>query len=94
VYTQLESAVGTFGLATLTASTRALASSSPGDAVYTGIENQLTTLGGLRDSLAAKMQTLLTAAEFGGTPVSASTAQGLIAQGNALVTRAEALAKG
>jgi hypothetical protein len=92
VYTQLESAVGGFGLATLTASTRALASSSPGDAVYTGIENQLTTLGGLRDSLAAKMQTLLTAAEFGGTPVSANAAQGLIGQGNALLTRAEALA--
>jgi hypothetical protein len=92
VYTQLESAVGGFGLATLTASTRALASSSPGDAVYTGIENQLTALGGLRDSLAAKMQTLLTAAEFGGTPVSANAAQGLIGQGNALLTRAEALA--
>jgi len=94
VYTQLESAVGTFGLATLTASTRALASNSAGDAVYTRIENQLTTLGGQRDSLAAKMQALMTGAEFGDTPISANTAKGLIAQGNTLLARAEALAKG
>ena len=42
VYTQLEAAVGEFGLDTLAASTRALASNSPGDATYTSIENQLT----------------------------------------------------
>ena len=41
VYTQLEAAVGPFGLDTLRASTRALASNSPGDATYTRIENQL-----------------------------------------------------
>jgi hypothetical protein len=94
VYTQLEAAVGKFGLATLTASTRALASDSPGDATYTSIENRLTALGTVRDSLAARMQTLLTGAEFGRLRISASTARGLISQGNALLAQAETLANG
>jgi hypothetical protein len=94
VYTQLEAAVGTFGLATLTASTRALASDSPGDATYTSIENQLAALGTVRDSLVAQMQTLLTGAEFGNVPIRASTAQRLISQGDALLAQADALAAG
>jgi hypothetical protein len=94
VYTQLEAPVGKFGLATLTASTRALASNSPGDATYTSIENQLTALGTVRDSLVAQMQTLLTGAEFGNLPISASAAKGLISQGNALLAQAETLANG
>ena len=94
VYTQLDAAVGQFGLATLTASTRALASDSSGDSVYTSIENRLAALGSARDALAAQMQTLLTGAEFGGTPISAKTAKGLIAQGNALLAQADTLANG
>jgi hypothetical protein len=94
VYTQLEAAVGQFGLATLTASTRALASSSTGDTTYLSIENQLAALGSARDTLAAQMQAALTGAEFGNTPVSASTAKGLISQGEALLAQALALARG
>ena len=45
VYTQLEAAVGEFGLDTLTASTRALASNSPGDATYTSDREPAATLG-------------------------------------------------
>ena len=82
VYTQLEAAVGEFGLATLTASTRALASNSPGDATYTSIENQLAALGTARDALVAQMQTLLIGAEFGGKPISARAAAALISQGH------------
>ena len=92
VYTQLEAAVGQFGLATLTASTRALASNSPGDTTYLSIENQLTALGSARDALAAQMQAALTGAEFGNTPISASTAKGLISQGQALLAQAITLA--
>ena len=88
VYTQLEAAVGQFGLATLTASTRALASDSPGDATYTGIEKQLRALGAARDTLAGQMQTLLIGAEFGNTPISAKAAQKLISQANALLAQA------
>ncbi len=94
LYTQLEAPVGTFGLATLTASTRALASRSPGDASYTSIEKQLGTLGTDRDAVAAKMQAVLMSAEFGGKAVSTATANSLIAQGNAVLARASALAQG
>ena len=94
VYTQLEAAVGDFGLDTLTASTRALASNSHGDATYTSIENQLATLGSARDALVAQMQTLLTGAEFGNTPISAKTAMGLVSRGNALLAQADTLANG
>ena len=94
VYTQLEAAVGQFGLATLTASTRALASSSPGDTTYLRIENQLTALGSARDALAAQMQAALTGAEFGDTPISAGTAKSLISQGQALLAQAITLAHG
>ena len=58
VYTQLEAAVGEFGLATLTASTRALASNSPGDSGVQRIENQLAALGAARNALVARMQAL------------------------------------
>jgi hypothetical protein len=94
VYTQLDAAVGPFGLATLTASTRALASRSPGDATYTSIENQLSSLGTARNALAAQMQALLMGAEFGGKPVSASAAATLISQGHRLLTQARTLAAG
>ena len=97
LYTRLEAAVGEFGLDTLAASTRALASSSPGDATYTTIEGQLTSLGAARDALAGQIQALLIGAEFGGQPLSTSksgkkTLAALIAQGNALLARADTLA--
>ena len=94
VYTRLEAAVGEFGLDTLAASTRALASNSAGDATYTGIENQLGALGSARDTLVARMRALLTGAEFGNTPIKAKTAKGLISQGNAILARADTLANG
>ena len=92
VYTQLEAAVGEFGLETLAASTRALASHSPGDATYTSIENALTQLGAARDALVAQIQSVLMGAEFGGQPAGQGTLQGLIGAGNALLAQADALA--
>jgi hypothetical protein len=94
VYTQIEAPVGEFGLATLKASTRALASNSPGDATYTSIENQLAALGATRDALAAQMRALLTGAEFGNQPISAKAGQKLIFQGNALLAKSVTLANG
>jgi hypothetical protein len=94
VYTRLEAAVGEFGLDTLAASTRALASDAPGDATYTTIEGQLTSLGAARDALAGQIQALLTGAEFGGRPLSTSkSGSKLIAQANALLAQAGALAR-
>jgi hypothetical protein len=94
VYTQLEAAVGQFGLATLTASTQALASNAPGDSTYTSIENKLKALGAARDALTAQMQALLIGAEFGGKPISVKAAKKLIAEGYALLTQAGNLANG
>jgi len=93
VYTQIEAAVGEFGIATLTASTRALASHSAGDRTYTAIENQLVRLGDARDALAAQMQAALLGAEFGGRPLGHKTARKLIAAGNRLLAQAAALAR-
>jgi hypothetical protein len=94
VYTQLEAPVGEFGLDTLAASTRALASNSPGDATYTTIESALTQLGAARDGLGAEIQGVLMGAEFGGQPAGSGTLAGLIAAGNALLAQAGALAAG
>ncbi len=93
VYNQLEAAVGTFGLDTLAASTRALASSSPGDVTYNTIENALAHLGSTRDAVAGAMRSALLGAAFAGKPVSAGRAAQLIARGNALLSQASALAR-
>jgi hypothetical protein len=92
VYTQLEAAVGEFGLDTLAASTRALASDSPGDVAYTTLEEQLASLGAARDALAAQMQAALLGAEFGGQPLGGKTARKLITAGQGLLAQADALA--
>ena len=91
VYTQLEAAVGAFGLDTLKASTRALASVSPGDSTYASIENQLIRLGQQRDAVTAKMRRLLLGAAFKGKTVSAGQAAALIKRGDQLLGKASIL---
>ncbi len=93
VYSQLESAVGSFGLDTLRASTRALASESPGDATYTSIEDQLQRLGSHRDSVAAQMRAALDGVAFDGRPLDQGQAQALIHQGEHLLDQAALLAR-
>ncbi len=92
-YGQIDSAVGAFGLATLHASTRALASDSPGDAVYNRIERQLTRLGRARDLLAAAMRAELNGAAFGNRPVPAGQADRLIRAAQRLLGQAALLAR-
>jgi hypothetical protein len=92
VYTQLEAPVGAFGLDTLTASTRALASHSAGDATYTSIENRLEHLGGQRDNVAAQMRAILLGAAFDGRSLNVGRALQLIRQGYQLLGEAAALA--
>jgi hypothetical protein len=90
-YTQLEAPVGAFGLDTLQASTRALASDSPGDATYTRIESRLQQLGAARDAIAGQMRAWLLAAAFGGQPVNPGAAVRLIGQGDKLLDAARAI---
>jgi hypothetical protein len=66
VCTQINAAVGEFGLNTLSASTRALASDSAKDSTYNKIENQLIKLGDERDAIASQMKSELLGAAFAG----------------------------
>jgi hypothetical protein len=92
VYNQLESAVGRFGLDTLGASTRALASESPGDTTYTRIEDQLQGLGSDRDSVATRMRAVLDGAAFDDQSLNEGQAQRLIQEGEHVLNQAALLA--
>ena len=92
VYTQLEAPVGSFGLATLTASTRALASVSAKDATYKIIERQLRQLAERRDVIAAQMRTLLLAAAFYNRTLPVALGKALIKQGEQVLGEAATLA--
>jgi hypothetical protein len=56
LYKQLNAPVGAFGLATLELSTKALASSSPGDSTYNNLEQLLVSLGNTRDATTAVLR--------------------------------------
>ncbi|HEX4701021.1 MAG TPA: hypothetical protein VH352_02740 [Pseudonocardiaceae bacterium] len=60
LYTQLNAAVGEFGIDTLMASTVALRGNSPGDRDYVTIENGLQRLGTERDAVVAALRDVLT----------------------------------
>lgn len=68
-YKQLNSSVGELGTATLTASTRAIESNSPGDATYTEMDSDLTALDNARDHLAVQIKDELWQAEFANHPL-------------------------
>jgi len=90
-YKQLNASFGRFAMATLRASTKALASNDVGDATYTLIEAQIQSLTAQRDALASLMKGLLNGAEFGGQPISTGQAVSLIQQANQLLRAANNL---
>ena len=91
-YTAIEAPVGPFGLATLRASTRALASASPGDHVYTRTEAKLAALGRERDKVGGAMRRMLLGADFGGRPIQPGLAMRLIHVAHMLLRAADKLA--
>jgi hypothetical protein len=91
IYQQLNAPFGEFSMATLKASTKALASNDADDATYNSIEGQVQSLTTQRAALAAQMIGLLDGAEFNGQTFSDAQAQSLIAQGQALLNQANAL---
>ncbi len=91
MYKQLNAPFGAFAMATLSSSTKALASNDANDATYNSIEGQIQSLTAQRDALAAQMIVLLDGAEFKGQRFSDSQAQSLIAQGQALLNQANSL---
>jgi hypothetical protein len=87
-YKQLNADVGSFGVATLRASTRALESTSSGDGTYSNLESQIASLGGRRDALAAQITAALDSLEFGQHPISSTDSQAWTNQANALIAQA------
>jgi hypothetical protein len=95
VYKQIEAIAGQLGLASLQVSTRALASGSAGDdSTYAQLENQLISITGQRDALAAQIVGLLEGAAFNGQVIDKTQAQNLIAQAQALLNQVKTLAAG
>jgi len=90
-YSQINAAVGEFGLDTLKASTKALASDSAGDATYTKIEGKLVKLGNERDAIVSQMKGELYGAAFGGQPLNTAAAESLIKSAHGLLCQAAAL---
>jgi hypothetical protein len=92
VYSQLDSSVGSFALDTLTASTHALTSDTPGDARYKSVEGRLIQLGNARDALVLQIQDVLAGHGVGDQILSADRANDLSKQGELLLDRAASLA--
>jgi hypothetical protein len=68
-FKQLTAPFGQFGVETLTADSNAVESTSSGDSTYTGMDSQLQACANARDSLAARIRSVLEAAETGQQPV-------------------------
>jgi hypothetical protein len=90
VYKQLNSSVGEFGAYTLTASTKAIESNTPGDRQFVTVNAVLTSLDKQRDALAGQIKDELYSAENRGTPISGAGEQ--IGQAQHLIAVARALA--
>ena len=79
-YKQLNSSVGQFGAYTLTASTKAVESSTTGDSLYVKVNAALSGLEKQRDALAGTIKNELYNAENKGTPVLGAGLQIVAAQ--------------
>ena len=90
-YKQLNASVGEFGAATLVASTRAVESSTAGDAKYNQVNTALLSLEKQRDALAIKVKDELNAAAFSNTAI--ADAHGQAAQCQAIIGQAKRLAQ-
>jgi hypothetical protein len=91
-YKQLDAPFGLFGTDILKASTAALKSGSDtSDSKYTSLESRISTLTAQRDDLAAQIQSVLDAAEFGGQALNERQAVSLSLQAGALLVRAALL---
>ncbi len=93
VYKQINASVGQLGLDSLTISTRALKSGTPGDdSLYTALENQLSGFTTQRNNIAGQMANLLESATFDHQSISEQQARSLISQGQSLLNAVHALA--
>jgi hypothetical protein len=92
MYDQINAPTGQFAISTLTISTHALASNTPGDATYASLEAQLSSMGTQRNALASQMNAILQSAALGnGHHIDQAQADSLIAQGQSLLNQASEL---
>jgi cell division protein FtsB len=91
VYKQLNAPFGSFAMATLRASTKALGSNDAGDATYKSTEKRIQFLTARRDALAAEMKQLLNGAAFNGRAFSNARAFPLMVRGFILLNHANGL---
>jgi len=87
-YKQINAQLGQLGIATLKASTYALAGNDAGDATYLACTANINQWTQTRDALAGQMKTMLDAAAFNGTAIDGPTASSLVSQANALIASA------
>jgi hypothetical protein len=90
-YKQLNASVGQFGAATLVASTKAVESSTAGDAKYNQVNAALLSLEKQRDALAIKVKDELNAAAFRNTAIADPHGQAIQCQ--AIIGQAKQLAQ-
>jgi hypothetical protein len=91
-YKQLNAPFGQFAMATLRASTKALASGDPtDDSTYTSLAGKIQSLTARRDALAAEIKGVLNGAEFKGQPISTVKALLLVTRGSILMGEANLL---
>ena len=90
-YKQLNASVGQFGAATLVASTKAVESSTAGDATYNQVNAALLSLEKQRDALAIKVKDELNAAAFSNTAI--ANPHGQLVQCQVIIGQAKQLAQ-
>jgi hypothetical protein len=90
-YKQLYAPFGEFGMDTLGADTRSLASDSAGDATYIDSDQQLQACNNARSALVPKIQTALTEAETGQRSLGFAEAESLTSQALRLIGDARRL---
>lgn len=85
VYKKIDAPVGQLSLDSLKISTKAINSTTPGDADYTNLENKLITFTTQRDTIKDQIINLLEGAEFNGLKINNHTADTLVGQANDLL---------
>jgi hypothetical protein len=92
-YDEINAPTGRFVLTTLSISTHALASNTPGDATYAYLEGQLASLATQRNAIASQENAILQSAGLGNNQhIDYNRADSLMAQGQSLLNQANTLA--
>ena len=91
-YKQLMASFGSFAMDTLIASTRGMASNSPGDQTYLDTKNAIESLTSQRDALASQIRTGFNQAQFDGVELSENQIKAWTRASNALLAQAHDLA--